>query len=264
MAARETACERRAMRMVVVVSLVAALGCSTSKPATAPMPKSEPAPELSVTDEQFEATRAHEIVMLDAMAAAIDAAGTDCGRMADGLNRVLDDNVSFFAEERRYQANTELNERSAVWRAAHTEQFRHPMRKIGAAMDQCAADAKFTAFWRRFRELDHPIVVPDAEFDAIMAEAIAVFDAMGAAVDAGGEDCGKIGDGLNKALDDYPRFVAEAKRFKADEERRKRGEAWMKVHLDELMGPMMKVGRVAQTCAADPSFAAFQKRFGEL
>jgi hypothetical protein len=38
----------------------------------------------------------------------------------------------------------------------------------------------------------------------------------------------------------------------------------MKGHMDEIMGPMMKVGMAGQKCAADPKFAAFQKRFDEM
>ena len=164
MASREVACERHVMRMVVVVSLLAALGCSKSKSATAPMPQKKPAPVAEaeptpapppgvVTDAQLEETMAKELVMFDAMAAAVDAAGTDCGRMADGLNMVFNDNVSLIAEERRYRESKEMKQRSEAWRKAHMELLLGPMMKIGTAMLECASDPKFAAFQQRFDEM---------------------------------------------------------------------------------------------------------------
>ena len=97
-----------------------------------------------------------------------------------------------------------------------------------------------------------------------MAKALVMFNAMAAATDAAGEDCGKLADGLNKVLDDNASFLADAKRFQDNEDMKKRGEEWMKGHMDEIMGPMMKVGMAGQKCASDPKFAAFQKRFDEM
>ena len=165
MAAREVACERRVMRMVVVVSLLAALGCSTSKPATAPMPKSEPAPVVeaepapplepapppgSLTDEQFEAMMAKAIVMFNAMSSAVDVAGGDCGKLADGLNQVLDDYASFIAEAQRRQEDEGVKKRGEEWMQAHMDEVMGPMMKVGTAGQRCFADPAFQSFQQRF------------------------------------------------------------------------------------------------------------------
>ena len=104
----------------------------------------------------------------------------------------------------------------------------------------------------------------DAEFEAMMGKAITMFESMGKAVDAAGDDCGKLADGLNKVLDDNKDFIEGAKKVQDNAEMKKKGEEWMKGHMDQIMGPMMKVGTAGQKCATDPKFAEFQKRFDEM
>lgn len=103
----------------------------------------------------------------------------------------------------------------------------------------------------------------DAEFAAMMDQALAMFNAMGAAVDAAGDSCSKLAAGLNRVLDDHAAFVATAKQRQNDEDVKARGEEWMKSHMDEVMAPMMKVATAGQKCTNDAAFAAFQKRFEE-
>ena len=104
----------------------------------------------------------------------------------------------------------------------------------------------------------------DAEFEAMMGKAIGMFESMGKAVDGAGDDCGKLADGLNKVLDDNKDFLETAKKYQDNADMKKKGEEWMKGHMDQIMGPMMKVGTAGQKCATDPKFAEFQKRFDEM
>jgi len=160
-AAREAACERRVMRMVAVVSLVAALGCSTSKPATAPMPQNKPAPVAeaeptpapppsSLTAEQLETMMVKAVAMFNAMGAATDAAGADCGKLTDALNAVLDDNASIVAEIKRFENDEDVKQRGEAWVKDHMEEVMAPLMKIATAGQRCASDAKFQAFQQRF------------------------------------------------------------------------------------------------------------------
>ncbi len=104
----------------------------------------------------------------------------------------------------------------------------------------------------------------DAEFEALMIKSLAMFDAMGAAADAAGSDCGKLAAGLDHVLDDNQEFMASARKWKGNADMDRRAEAWMKNHVDEIMPVMMKIVTAGQQCAADPAFAATMRRFDEL
>ena len=104
----------------------------------------------------------------------------------------------------------------------------------------------------------------DAEVEAMMAQAMTMFIAMGDAVDAAGSDCGKIAAGLSATLDANREFLATAKQWKGNTAMDQKAEAWMQVHMNELMPHVMKVGTASQTCAGQPAFDAVMKRFEEL
>lgn len=104
----------------------------------------------------------------------------------------------------------------------------------------------------------------DAEVEAMMAQAMTMFIAMGDAVDAAGSDCGKIAAGLSATLDANREFLATAKQWKGNAAMDQKAEAWMQVHMNELMPHVMKVGTASQTCAGQPAFDAVMKRFEEL
>ena len=164
MAAREVACERRVMRMVVVVSLLAALGCSTSKPATAPMPKSEPAPVVeaepapapppgSLTDAEFEDLMTKTVAMFEAMGSAVDAAGPDCGKTADALNGVFDANTALLADLKRFEDDQVRKKRGEKWMMGHMDEIMGPMMKVGTASRLCESDPGFQRFQERFDDM---------------------------------------------------------------------------------------------------------------
>ncbi len=104
----------------------------------------------------------------------------------------------------------------------------------------------------------------DAEFEGLMNKFVGMFDAMGAAVDAAGDDCGKLAEGLGKVMDDNKDFMESAKKWKGNAEMDKKAEEWMKGHMDKMMPTMMKIGTAGQKCASDAKFAEVMKRFDEL
>ena len=81
----------------------------------------------------------------------------------------------------------------------------------------------------------------DAEFEAMMGKAVAMFTAMGDAADKSGGDCAKLAASLEKVMADNADFIAQAKKYKDNPDMDKKGEEWMKAHQDQVMGPMMKV-----------------------
>jgi hypothetical protein len=104
----------------------------------------------------------------------------------------------------------------------------------------------------------------DADFEALMARVVAMFDAMGAAADKHGGDCGKLADALDKVITDHRPLVAEVKAFEKDPAMNQRGEAWLKDHQDRIMTPMMKVAGMSQRCADDPRFQKTMEKMNEL
>ena len=104
----------------------------------------------------------------------------------------------------------------------------------------------------------------DEEFERMMEQAVAMFDAMGAAADANPNDCGKLADAIEQVLTDNEAFLAEARRYHDSPEMDQKGEAWMKANQDRVMAPMMKVATAGQKCASDAKFMAVMERLGKL
>ena len=176
MAACAIACEHRVMRMVVVVSLVVAVGCERSEPAPSsapapavmdvPSPKGVSAPKslpppvapvvvaaLALTDAEFEAWMAETQAMFDAMGTASDDAGKDCGKLGVRLSQVLDDHARVVATTKRFKGDKAMEARVEAWMKDHMDEVMRPMMKVGAAGNRCSRDPEFTAFMRRFGEL---------------------------------------------------------------------------------------------------------------
>jgi hypothetical protein len=101
-----------------------------------------------------------------------------------------------------------------------------------------------------------PAAMPsDAEFEAMMNKALGMFDGMAKAVDAAGDDCGKLADGMAKVMDDNKDFIESAKKWKDNPEMDKKAEEWMKGKMEAMMPSMMKIGTAGTKCASDAKFA---------
>lgn len=104
----------------------------------------------------------------------------------------------------------------------------------------------------------------DADFEAKMQKAVAMFTAMGDAVDKGGDDCGAIATSIDKVISDNQAFIEEAKKWDDDPAMDKKGEAWMEAHKAQVEGPMMKVGAASQKCSSDAKFQATMAKLDAL
>jgi len=106
--------------------------------------------------------------------------------------------------------------------------------------------------------------VSDAEFEGLMNKAIAMFNAMGAAADAAGDDCHTLSVGFNQVLDDNRAFIDDVNRWEGNAAMNARAEAWMKPRIDQMMPAMMKIGTATTKCASDAEFQTVMKRMDEL
>lgn len=106
--------------------------------------------------------------------------------------------------------------------------------------------------------------ITDAEFDALMAQAVAMFQAMGRAVDDDDDYCGRVADRLSKVFDDHREFIEGARKWKDSAYVDQRAEAWVKTHMDDIMPSMTKVGAVSTKCASNAKFVAVLKRIDDL
>ena len=103
-----------------------------------------------------------------------------------------------------------------------------------------------------------------ADFEANMGKAMAMFTAMGDAADKAGGDCGVLASSIDKILVDNNDFIEHVKKWDADPSMKAKGDEWMKAHQSEMMGPMMKVGAAGQKCSTDAKFMAVMEKLENL
>lgn len=97
-----------------------------------------------------------------------------------------------------------------------------------------------------------------------MVQAVAMFKAMGQAIDDEADYCGRVADRLSKVLDEHQAFIDSASRWKDSAYVDQRAEAWMKSHMDEIMPSVTKFGTVGTRCASDAKFVGVMKRLDDL
>lgn len=152
------------MRALALAVLIIAGACSKPRPAAAPMPENRPepaepaqaraAPPPSNADARFEAMMQSAVAMFVAMGRAAEAGGSDCGKVADGIGRVLDQHQTFLADAKRLQQDAELKKRGEVWMSEHSAEIMAPIQQVGAAAQRCASDARFIAVVKRLEALN--------------------------------------------------------------------------------------------------------------
>ncbi|MBK9036783.1 MAG: hypothetical protein IPL61_36960 [Myxococcales bacterium] len=155
------------MKLVAVVAVLAcACGGSAKQtaapPANAPIETAEPAPPpeetpvapAELTDAEFETMMTQALAMFGAMGSAADAAGGDCGKLADGIDRVMNDNQPFIQSMKKYKGDEAMDKRAEAWMKDHMDEVMEPMMKVGAAGQNCADDPKFQATMQQFEDLE--------------------------------------------------------------------------------------------------------------
>ncbi|MCE9572506.1 MAG: hypothetical protein K8W52_05065 [Deltaproteobacteria bacterium] len=108
-----------------------------------------------------------------------------------------------------------------------------------------------------------PARMSDEEFEGMMRDTVALFEAMGNAADASGGDCDKLAAGLDQALADHHAVVERARALKGNADIDKRADAWLSSH-DEAVAPVQKVAQAGQHCGDNAAFQAVMKKFDTM
>ncbi|MEZ4403609.1 MAG: hypothetical protein R3B06_26530 [Kofleriaceae bacterium] len=230
--------------------------------AAPPEPAAPPAADPALTQKLEQA-----LAFFVAMGDVATAAGDDCPKAAAGLAALLEDNRALMIEAKHWSEDPATKDQAEAWMQAHQAQMMTPMMKVATLNQTCSSDPDFAAVMARLGAdpEDEPAPPPPftPAFEATMQQAIRLFVAMGNAADSAAGDCSKAGKALSKVFDDNAAFMAKAKTWDKDPAFRDQADAWMKLHMDEIMAPMMKVGTLGQKCGTDPDFANAMKRLDD-
>ena len=149
------------MRALALAVLIIAGACSTPRPVVAPVVENRPeaneptrAPPPSDPDARFEAMMQTAVAMFTALGRAAQIGGRDCGKVADGRARVLDEHQEFLSIATQLQEDAELKQRGEAWMEAHRDEIATPISQIGEAVHHCASDAKFIAVVKRLEAMN--------------------------------------------------------------------------------------------------------------
>jgi len=160
-AAVEAACDRLAMRIFAVALLIAALGCSKSKPATTPTPTPDPAvtspttdpaapPSATPSDAELDVMFNETLTFMDALATAIDSNKSDCAAMAKGIDGVLDSHRALLTKAKSLEGNQEVDAKADAFMEAHKEEVGASTGRMMGGMQACGQDPAVQASMQRF------------------------------------------------------------------------------------------------------------------
>ncbi len=107
----------------------------------------------AMSDAEFEATMKQMLTLIGQMGSAVDAAGGDCGKLADGMEKVLTDNTAFIEKMKTYKDSADMQKKSGEWMQNHMAEVMGPGMKIAEASQKCASDAKFAAAMKKMEAL---------------------------------------------------------------------------------------------------------------
>ena len=142
------------MRAAVIV-VVLGMGCGGSRREPVEPPSNKPAVEPEAkrvlvahgapSDRDFETVMGRMATMFADLAQAEDGAGTNCAKMAVGMDSVLDANDAVLAAVKRWNADPEMKDRASDWMRDHQDQVMASVMKFATAMQRCAADPQVLA-----------------------------------------------------------------------------------------------------------------------
>ncbi len=156
------------MRFIAVsLVAVAALACSKSKPAstTPPPPLTDkpagdpppdtaaPPPAATPSDAELAPMFEETLVFIEALATAVDGAGSDCGKMAVAINGVIDAHQPLLAKAKTYSGNHEVDEKANAFMNAHKDRVEAATAKLAPGMGACSDDPQVQAAMAKFDEM---------------------------------------------------------------------------------------------------------------
>jgi hypothetical protein len=105
-----------------------------------------------------------------------------------------------------------------------------------------------------------PSKMSDAEFDALMADAVAFFKALGDAAAGTGGDCPKMAAAIEQVITDHADLMERAHAIDEDPDSEDRGDAWMHAHEADVTPVFSKFFDELKKCQGDPSVEAAVKK----
>ena len=149
------------MRWSFAVVVVIACGGSarpvappSNRPAPAergvePAPPPRPIRGRALTDAEFDRLVRDAVTMFTKMGVVADAAGTDCGKLATGVEQVMNQHRPFIASMKGYKENPDLTRRLEAWMEDHQAAILDPMMKVTNASSHCMNHPRFKATLER-------------------------------------------------------------------------------------------------------------------
>jgi hypothetical protein len=101
-----------------------------------------------------------------------------------------------------------------------------------------------------------PAKLSDAELDALMHDAVALFQALGVAAAAANGDCAKMAAAIDQVVADHADFMQRAHAIDDDPDTEDRGDAWMKAHEAEVKPVFTRFFDELTKCQGDPAVEA--------
>jgi hypothetical protein len=137
---------------------------------------------------------------------------------------------------------------------------------VASANDPVAADPSAPATRMETTTPTSPLTpqagppMSDADFEALMGQALAVMEQLGEAIEKNATDCAAMATAVDKVTTDNQEFLTDAKRLDADPTIEQRSEVWMEQHKDRLAAVAAKMMGGMEKCSSDPRVqAAFEK-----
>jgi hypothetical protein len=101
-----------------------------------------------------------------------------------------------------------------------------------------------------------PSQMSEAEFEALMRDAIAFFKALGDGAATANGDCPKMAAAIDQVVTDHADLMQRAHAIDEDPDAEDRGDAWMKAHEADVKPVFDKFFGELRKCQGDPAVEA--------
>ena len=101
----------------------------------------------------------------------------------------------------------------------------------------------------------------DAELEAMFAKTLELFETLGPAVEAAGQDCAKMATAMEGVLGQYESLLAEARSYEGNAEDDAKADAYFAERGDRLQKSLAKMGPGLSACSEDAEVKRVMARF---
>lgn len=147
------------VRTLLAISLALALGAACSKHSTpapvtpgtgdastaAAMPADPTPPPGKLSDAELDALMRDTVAFFTDVADAITAAGSDCSKVAAGIERVVADSSALIERTREIDDDPDAQDRADAWMKSHDAELRPMFDRLFKGVEACRDDAAVDA-----------------------------------------------------------------------------------------------------------------------